>query len=168
MAAALADTTGKTDRGRDSDWDRGVRSCAPGKRKVRPGGTPALGDRACCRLRSRLILQPLLCMDEPSLAVCLTVCLGSKSPHRTGGVIYLWQQQPSSERVAIAAAPEALAGGGSRWPLLCIPPPLIQKQGPWKRGWSSQSALDRNRRRTNCWANASQVQIAKGQALYQS
>lgn len=89
-------------------------------------GPPALGDRVCCKLRSGLILQPLLCTDKPSLAVCLTVCLGSESPHQTEGVIYLRQQQPSPERVAIAAAPEALAGGGSPWPLLRIPPPLAQ------------------------------------------
>ena len=112
--------------GRDSDQGEGALCCAPGRCKVHQRGILALDDCVRCKLGSRLILQPLPCMDKPSLSVCLTVCLGRESLRRTEGVIYLRRQQPSPERAATAAAPEALSGGGSPWPLLCILPPLAQ------------------------------------------
>lgn len=55
---------------------------------------------------------------QASLADCLSVCLGSEPPPQTKGVIYLRWWQRSPEQGAIAAALEALARGGSPWPLL--------------------------------------------------
>lgn len=82
VAALLANATGKTRWGRGCDWDEGAQHCAPRKCKVYLHGTLALGDRVCCKLGSRLILQPLLCMDKPSLAVWLFVLAAVPASNR--------------------------------------------------------------------------------------
>lgn len=80
---------------------------------------------------------------------------------------------PAAAAALTRAGSNSSSPGGPRWRGLSLAFALHSSTSrtvtrALKRGCFSQSALDRNRRRTNHPANASQVWIAQGGGLYQS
>lgn len=93
--------------GWDCGWDKGAQPCATGSTERRKTRGPSAQDTGIgwpCVLQAwihKYFAATPVC-DKPSLADCLSVCLGTKSPHWTKGVIYLWWWQCSPERGATA------------------------------------------------------------------